>query len=141
MKFEISKIDLDDFVKDKEFKHPKVGAKVTFEGIIRDYNEGEDVESLEFDVYDELASNEGNAIVDEAIKKFSLYDAYCVHRIGHLQVTDKAVIVIATAGHRQEAFEGARYIIDELKKRVPVWKKEHYKNKDPKWLKGHVPEV
>lgn len=139
--FEVVNTPLDEHIKLKNFSHPKVGAKVTFEGIIRDYNEGEDVESLEFEVYDELATKEGTKITEEAKEKFNLRDVYCVHRVGHLFITDIAVIVIATAGHRQVAFDGCRYVIDELKKRVPIWKKEHYKEKKAEWLKGHVPEV
>ncbi len=139
--FEITSTPLDEFIKEKDFSHPSVGAKVTFEGIIRDYNEGQDVESLEFEVYDKLAQNEGEKIVEEAKEKFNLNHIYCVHRIGHLQITDIAVIVVATAGHRGIAFDGCRYVIDELKKRVPIWKKEHYKDQKAEWLKGHVPEV
>ena len=79
---------------------------------------------------------EGNIILSEAIEKFGLIDAFCTHRIGTLEVGETAVLVVATSGHRAEAFKGCRYIIDEVKCRVPIWKKEHYQDGETEWLKG-----
>lgn len=139
--FELTRLDLKDIIEQKKghWDSSSVGAKVTFEGIIRDFNEGENVESLEFDVYDEMALLEGNKIIQEAKNNFPIFDCYCVHRIGHLHITDIAVWIVVTAGHRKEAFEGCQYIIDQLKERVPIWKKEHYQERPAQWLKGHVP--
>ena len=113
-----------------------IGARTVFEGTVRDTNDGHDVKILEYECYEPLAIKEGNIILSEAIEKFGLIDAFCIHRIGTLEVGETAVIVVATSGHRDEAFKGCRYIIDEVKCRVPIWKKEHYQDGETEWLKG-----
>ena len=113
-----------------------IGARSVFEGTVRDTNDGHDVTKLEYECYEPLAMKEGNRILGEAIEKFGLIDAFCIHRIGTLEVGETAVIVVATSGHRDEAFKGCRYIIDEVKCRVPIWKKEHYQDGETEWLKG-----
>ena len=113
-----------------------MGARSVFEGTVRDTNDGHDVKKLEYECYESLAIKEGNKILGEAIEKFGLIDAFCIHRIGTLEVGETAVIVVATSGHRNEAFKGCRYIIDEVKSRVPIWKKEYYQDGETEWLKG-----
>jgi len=113
-----------------------IGARSVFEGTVRDTNDGHDVTKLEYECYESLAMKEGNKILAEAIEKFGLFDAFCIHRIGTLEIGETAVIVVATSGHRDEAFKGCRYIIDEVKCRVPIWKKEHYQDGETEWLKG-----
>ena len=113
-----------------------IGARSVFEGTVRDTNDGHDVKKLEYECYESLAMKEGNKILGEAIEKFGLIDAFCIHRIGTLEIGETAVIVVATSGHRDEAFKGCRYIIDEVKSRVPIWKKEHYQDGETEWLKG-----
>ena len=113
-----------------------IGARSVFEGTVRDTNDGHDVKKLEYECYESLAIKEGNKILGEAIEKFGLIDAFCIHRIGTLEVGETAVIVVATSGHRNEAFKGCRYIIDEVKSRVPIWKKEYYQDGETEWLKG-----
>ena len=113
-----------------------IGARSVFEGTVRDTNDGHNVTKLEYECYESLAIKEGNKILGEAIEKFGLIDAFCIHRIGTLEVGETAVIVVATSGHRDEAFKGCRYIIDEVKCRVPIWKKEHYQDGETEWLKG-----
>ena len=113
-----------------------IGARSVFEGTVRDTNDGHDVTKLEYECYKSLAIKEGNKILGEAIEKFGLIDAFCIHRIGTLEIGETAVIVVATSGHRDEAFKGCRYIIDEVKCRVPIWKKEHYQDGETEWLKG-----
>jgi len=113
-----------------------IGARSVFEGTVRDTNDGHDVTKLEYECYEPLAMKEGNRILAEAIEKFGLIDAFCIHRVGTLEIGETAVIVVATSGHRDEAFKGCRYIIDEVKCRVPIWKKEHYQDGETEWLKG-----
>tara|TARA_Y100001970_G_scaffold13670_1_gene15448 strand:+ start:1688 stop:2107 length:420 start_codon:yes stop_codon:yes gene_type:complete len=119
-----------------EGKNHGIGAYSVFEGIVRDTNDGHQVRKLEYECYEPLAIKEGNQILDEAIEKFDLIDAFCIHRVGTLQIGETAVVVVATSGHRDEAFKGCRYIIDEVKSRVPIWKKEHYGDGETEWLKG-----
>ena len=113
-----------------------IGARSVFEGIVRNTNDGHQVKKLEYECYESLAIKEGDQILDEAIEKFDLIDAFCVHRVGTLEIGETAVIVVATSGHRDQSFKGCRYIIDEVKVRVPIWKKEHYEGGETEWLKG-----
>jgi len=110
------------------------GACVTFEGWVRDNNEAKSVKRLEYEAYESVAIKEGERIVLEAIERFGLLHAACVHRVGALELGDVAVWVGVSAGHRGEAFEACRYIIDEVKARVPIWKKEHYLDGDSGWI-------
>ncbi len=110
------------------------GAVVTFDGRVRNHNEGRSVESLEYEAYVLLAEKEGVRIMEEALAKFPAQRALCVHRTGHLAVGDVAVWVGVSAPHRDEAFRACRYIIDEIKHRVPIWKKEHHTDGTAEWV-------
>lgn len=112
----------------------KAGAIVVFEGWVRNHNEGKEVSSLEYQVYKELAQKEGERILDEAKRKFNLHAIISVHREGHLKLGEVAIWIGATASHRDDAFKATRYVIDEIKHRLPVWKKEHYLNEEPQWV-------
>lgn len=118
------------------FDNVQSGAVVTFEGRVRDLNEGQRVVALEYDAYASLAEREGTAILEEAIARFWLHEASCHHRIGHLRLGDTAIWVRAVAGHRREAFDACRWILDEVKRRAPIWKKEHYADGASDWLMG-----
>ena len=111
-------------------------AKSIFEGIVRENNLGKSVTSLEYQCYEELAVKEGNLIISEAFSKFDINYAYCVHRIGLLNIGDTAVIVLVYAAHRDDSFKACRFIIDEVKLRVPIWKKELYVSGESEWLQG-----
>jgi molybdopterin synthase catalytic subunit len=80
---------------------------------------------MEIEVYPEMAEKQLEAIRGEAIKQFGVEDILVVHRYGDLHIGDNIVLVAVSAGHRAEAFTACRYVIDELKKRVPIWKREH----------------
>ena len=112
----------------------EAGAEVTFEGWVRDHNDGRSVKGLEYEAFKSLAEKEGNRILAETRTKFSVLSVTCVHRTGSLSVGDLAVRVAVTARHRNAAFDACRYIIDEVKKRVPIWKKEHYREGDSGWV-------
>jgi molybdopterin/thiamine biosynthesis adenylyltransferase/molybdopterin synthase catalytic subunit/rhodanese-related sulfurtransferase len=115
-------------------ENPECGALVTFEGWVRNHNEGHDVVSLEYEAYEQMALLEGRRIIDEATDKFGLKQATCIHRIGHLAIGEIAVWVGVSTPHRDAAFKACRFIIDEIKGRVPIWKKEHYVNGDSGWV-------
>ena len=110
------------------------GGYASFEGWVRDHNDGRRVRRLEYEAFEALAIKEGSRIVQQAIEKFGISRAACVHRVGDLAVGELAVWVGASAAHRQEAFAACRYIIDEVKHRVPIWKKEHYEDGDSGWV-------
>lgn len=113
---------------------PACGAQTCFEGWVRDHNEGRRVVRLEYEAFEPLAVKEGERIVAEAVARFGVEHAACVHRLGPLGIGETAVWVGVSARHRHEAFLACRYIIDEVKHRVPIWKKEHYETGDSGWV-------
>jgi molybdopterin synthase catalytic subunit len=113
---------------------PGCGGYASFEGWVRDNNDGERVRHLEYEAFEALALREGERILSEAIERFRVTRAACVHRLGDLDVGALAVWVGVSAPHRDEAFRACRYIIDEVKHRLPIWKKEHYLSGDSGWV-------
>jgi len=132
--FELSSGPIDARVLRAALESASAGAAVTFEGTVRDHNEGRAVRRLAYQAYDTLAASEGERIVAEAKARFAIEHALCVHRVGELAIGDVAVWVGVSAAHRGAAFEAARYVIDETKKRVPIWKKEFYADGESDWL-------
>ena len=110
------------------------GAYASFEGWVRDHNEGRPVRGLHYEAYAALAQAEGQRIVDEAAARFAIAGVHCVHRTGELAIGDLAVWVGVSAGHRDAAFAACRWVIDEVKARVPIWKHERYADGDAGWL-------
>jgi molybdopterin synthase catalytic subunit len=117
-----------------EISSPEAGACVSFEGWVRDHNEGRGVTRLEYEAYETLGVKEGEKILAEALSRFGAGAALCVHGLGALEVGDLAVWVGVSSPHRDEAFAACRYIIDEVKQRVPIWKKETYVDGDSGWV-------
>jgi molybdopterin synthase catalytic subunit len=117
-----------------ELADPACGGYASFEGWVRDSNEGQHVRHLEYEAFEALAVREGERIIAEAIARFGVVHAACVHRVGDLKVGELAVWVGVSAPHRDEAFRACRYIIDAVKHRVPIWKKEHYVSGDSGWV-------
>lgn len=112
----------------------KAGAFVTFEGWVRDHNEGKEVLTLEYEAYEALCQNEALQILTEAREKFGVIDVHCVHRTGKLDIGEMAVWVGVSSAHRGAAFDACRYVIDEIKSRLPIWKKETYVNGSSDWV-------
>jgi molybdopterin synthase catalytic subunit len=125
---------------------PECGGTAVFVGTTRNHSEGRrGVEELEYEAYDELAAKELERVAVEAIEKHGLGAAYLAHRVGIVPVGEPSVIVAASVAHRAEAFAGCRDLIDELKRAVPIWKKERWSGGGrwvgvPDELQG-VPEV
>jgi sulfur-carrier protein adenylyltransferase/sulfurtransferase len=113
---------------------PACGGYASFEGWVRNLNEGERVTALEYEAFARLAIKEAKRILTEAAGRFGIDHAACVHRVGKLAVGELAVWVGVSARHRDEAFRACRYIIDEVKHRLPIWKKEHYESGDTGWV-------
>jgi len=110
------------------------GAAVFFEGRVRNHNDGRAVAKLEYEIYEPIAISEGQRIVDEAARRWSIERAGGIHRGGLLTLGEVAVIVGVASAHRDEAFQAARYIIDEAKHRLPIWKREHYLDGTLRWV-------
>jgi sulfur-carrier protein adenylyltransferase/sulfurtransferase len=132
--FEILDRDIDHEQCLKKIDDPKAGGLVVFEGRVRNHNDGRAVGSLEYETYDELCHSEAAKIIVEAQKLFDVCKLYVVHRKGHLQIEDRAVWVGVASKHRDAAFKACRYVIDEIKNRLPIWKREHYVNAEPEWV-------
>lgn len=133
--FALSVAPLDPAALARELQHSGAGALVVFEGRVRDENEGRAVLSLDYEAYETLCLAEGERILGEAVAGHGLLAARCVHRTGALQLGECAVWVGALAGHRGEAFAACRGIIDEIKRRLPIWKREHYLDGSAAWVR------
>lgn len=101
-------------------KRDEAGAVVAFIGTVRD----DGIDELHLETYKEAAEEELLAIREKALERFKLLEAVVIHRSGRLRIGDEIVIVACSAAHRKEAFDGCRYILEELKRRAPIWKKE-----------------
>ncbi len=115
------------------------GAFTSFEGWVRDHNDGRQVDGLDYEVFAPLALTEGAAILEEARQKFKVTGIRAVHRHGMLAIGDCAVWVGVVSAHRDEAFRACRYVIDEVKHRLPIWKKEHYRDGSAEWVNCQHP--
>ncbi|MEI7612147.1 MAG: molybdenum cofactor biosynthesis protein MoaE [Betaproteobacteria bacterium] len=123
------RIQREDFSQDEEIKALKASSKriggiATFLGCARDFSEGREVSEISFDAYDRMALPEMHKLREAAIARFGLLDARIVHRLGVVQAGDNIVFIATGAEHRAAAFDACRWIIDELKEKVPIWKKE-----------------
>jgi len=106
--------------------HPGAGAVVTFIGTTRDNNEGRSILSLEYEAYPGMAEREMANLGEEVVNQWQVARLAIVHRIGNVPIGQASVVIAVSAPHRDDAFKACRYTIDELKKRVPIWKKEIY---------------
>jgi molybdopterin synthase catalytic subunit len=120
---------------------PSDGAALLFWGVVREEHAGRRVASLEYEAYAEMAELKMREIADEARERWGTGDIHVVHRVGLLEVGDASVAIAVASPHRAEAYEASRYVVEELKRRVPVWKREGYVEGDRQWVPGHTPEV
>jgi molybdopterin synthase catalytic subunit len=114
--------------------HAGAGAYASFEGWVRDHNDGRPVSGLHYEAYPTLATREGQRIAEEAMARFAITGVHCVHRTGELAIGDLAVWVGVGAAHRDAAFAACRFVIDEVKAHVPIWKRERYRDGERQWL-------
>jgi len=125
----ITKDDIDIAKLISDAKRPQTGGIVVFVGTVRD----DGIEAIDFESFDEAALSDLYNIADEAEKKFSLTSVDIIHRNGLLKVEETILVIVAGAGHRAEAFEGCRYILEEIKRYVPIWKKDIIKDGGEHW--------
>jgi len=118
-------------------RNPTDGALVVFEGTVRaDELQGRTVNELLYIADSPAVTAEGEKIIKEALSQFSITEAVCIQRVGQLKVTETAVWIGVWAGHRDEAFKGCRYIIEQIKKRLLIWKKEFFTDGSSAWVRG-----
>jgi molybdopterin synthase catalytic subunit len=134
MRFRFTSAPIDIAAGQRELRDLGAGGYVSFEGWVRDLNEGQEVMRLEYEAFEELAVKEGERIVAEALRRYPVKHALCIHRVGNLDLGELAVWVGVSSAHRGEAFDACRFIIDEVKHRVPIWKKEHYRGGNSGWV-------
>lgn len=125
----ITKDDIDIAKLISDAKRPQTGGLVVFVGTVRD----DGIEAIDFESFDEAALSDLYNIADEAEKKFSLTSVDIIHRNGLLKVEETILVIVAGAGHRAEAFDGCRYILEEIKRYVPIWKKDIIKDGGEHW--------
>ena len=117
------------------------GASLLFLGVVRDHNDGRSVGGVRYDAYEEMAARVLLEIVDEATRSAHTDRVAAVHRIGELKVGEVSVAIAVSSPHRAEAYDASRYIIEEIKKRLPVWKKERYSDGAERWVEGRTPDA
>ncbi len=118
---------------------PTDGAALLFWGVVRAENEGRAVAQLEYEAYAEMAEREMRMIAAEAGVRWETGEISIVHRVGRLQVGEASVAIVVASPHRAEAYEASRYVIEELKRRVPIWKREGYLDGPSEWVQGFAP--
>jgi molybdopterin synthase catalytic subunit/molybdopterin converting factor small subunit len=112
---------------------PRCGATVVFTGTTRE------VPSLEYEAYEEMAVQTMARLAEEAVRRHGLVAVAVEHRTGTVALGEPSVVVAASAPHRQEAFEGARFLLDQVKANAPIWKREHPEDGPPRWVEGKLP--
>jgi molybdopterin synthase catalytic subunit len=132
--FSISSVPLDVNALGQELSSDSAGAYVAFEGRVRNHNKGRDVLRLEYEAHDALCQVEYDVIIKEIAQKFAVLELKCVHRVGQLPIGEVAVWGGVIAVHRREAFLACEYLITQLKKRLPIWKKEVYVDGSSVWV-------
>jgi molybdopterin synthase catalytic subunit len=130
-------IDISQIMKD--CKDRSAGATVLFTGSVRDHNEKERVSGIYYEAYLEMAKNVLVEIENEVLRKWHVRKFIAIHRIGSLKVNEISVAIAITTEHRQDAFEACKYTIDNIKTRIPIWKKELLESGNATWKDGIVP--
>jgi molybdopterin synthase catalytic subunit len=115
------------------------GATVLFLGVVRDHADGRPVTGMTYEAYEEMAEPVLREIALEAAQRVGSDRVAVVHRVGDLGIGDVSVAIAVSSPHRAESFDASRYVIEEIKKRLPVWKKEHYTDGSREWVEGTVP--
>ena len=130
----LSIIEAENFISSHDY-----GASIFFTGTVRNQNDNKSVIGITYDSHDTLVTNSFQEIYNEADQKLNIKDksVYIEHAKGYLNLGEISIIIAVACKHRDQAYVLSRYIIEEIKKRAPIWKKEHYQNNDSAWLKGN----
>lgn len=117
------------------------GAVLLFLGVVRNHAEGRPVRGMRYEAYEAMAASELRAIAEEAAGRLGTDRLVVVHRTGELGVGEVSVAIAVSSPHRAEAYDASRHVIEEIKKRLPIWKREHYADGAAEWVEGEVPPV
>lgn len=109
-------------------KHGTDGAAVVFEGVVRNQTRGRKTLYLDYEAYEEMALRELESLAAQALRQFQIRDLAIVHRLGRLEIGETSVLIAVVSAHRAAAFDACRWLIDTLKRTVPIWKKEHFED-------------
>jgi molybdopterin converting factor subunit 1 len=112
----------------ESMKQPEDGAAVVFEGVVRNHTRGRRTLYLDYEAYEEMALKQMEELVQQALAQFKIRDAAIVHRLGRLEIGETSVLIVVAAAHRAAAFEACRWLIDTLKRTVPIWKREYFED-------------
>ena len=131
------KIDLSNA--EKFIASSKFGASIYFVGTVRNLNNGKKVIGMTYDSHDTLVVKSFEEVYNDSIKKFKIDNAavFIEHIKGKIQLGDISILIAVACKHRNQAYELSRFFIEEIKKKTPIWKKEHYENEDSEWLEGN----
>jgi molybdopterin synthase catalytic subunit len=112
----------------KKLEHPEDGAALFFDGVVRNNTRGRRTLYLDYEAYEPMALSEMEKIAQASLELFKVRDVYLIHRLGKLEIGETSVLIGVASAHRLAAFEACRWLIDTLKKTVPIWKKEHFED-------------
>ena len=112
----------------EKIKRPEDGAAVVFEGVVRNHSRGRRTLFLEYEAYEDMAPKEMESLISQALAQFQIRDAAIIHRLGKLEIGETSVLIVVASAHRAAAFDACRWLIDTLKRTVPIWKKEHFED-------------
>ena len=112
----------------EKIKRPEDGAALVFEGVVRNHSRGRRTLFLDYEAYEEMARKQMESLAEQALAQFQVRDVVLVHRLGRLEIGETSVLIIVASAHRAAAFEACRWLIDALKRNVPIWKKEHFED-------------
>ena len=120
-------------------KSSSYGASIIFSGTVRNINEDKEVIGMTYDTHDELVLKSFEEIYNKATEKLNIANkaVFIEHIKGYVELGETSIVIAVACKHRDQAYALSRYIIEEIKKRSPIWKKEHYKNEQSEWLKGN----
>ena len=110
----------------ERIKRPEDGAAIAFEGIVRNHTRGRQTLYLDYEAYEGMALKQMESLAEEALRQFKIRDVAIVHRLGRLEIGETSVLIVVASAHRAAAYEASRWLIDTLKRSVPIWKKEYF---------------
>ncbi|MGA9043190.1 MAG: molybdenum cofactor biosynthesis protein MoaE [Terriglobales bacterium] len=112
----------------EKIKHPEDGAAVIFEGVVRDHTRGRRTLYLDYEAYEEMALKQMEELAGQGLTQFQIRNVAMIHRLGRLEIGETSVLIVVASAHRAAAFDACRWLIDTLKRTVPIWKKEHFED-------------